>query len=140
MIHLLRIRPGIPAVVLVLFVVCAGCADRIGDAAFPELAGPYLGQGEPPAEPTLFAPGVVNSGLATRDVAMTPDGGEFYFGVNVGNYALSSVLVTRLVDGRWTEPETAPFAVDPRYMVMEPHVSPDGRRLFFASDRPHDGD
>ena len=133
-------RHALPSLLLILAVAGAGCADRVDVAAFPDLAGPYLGQGEPPAEPALFAPGVVNSGLATRDVAMTPDGREIYFGVNVGNYSLSTVLVTRLVDGRWTEPATAAFAEDPRYIVMEPHVSPDGRRLFFASDRPHGGD
>lgn len=121
--------------------LCAGCGESIDDGSiFPVLTGPDLGQGDPPVEPALFAPGVVNSGLATRDVAMAPDGREFHFGVNVGNYALSTVLVSRLVDGRWTEPVVAGYADDPRYTIFEPHISPDGRRLFFATDRPHAGD
>lgn len=102
--------------------------------------GPFLGQGDPPAVPALFAPGLVNCGLATRDVAMTPVGDEIYFGVSVGEFVLSTVLVTRRLENGWTPPEVAPFADDPRYRVMEPCISPDGALLFFASDRPRDGD
>ncbi len=126
-------------VLLVLSVgILVGCGPRVDTST--GLSGPFLGQGDPPAEPELFAPGIVNTGLATRDVAMTPDGDEIYFGVHVGNFALSAVMVTRLEDGRWTTPEVAPFSADPRYMTIEPHIGPDGRRLYFATDRPHDGD
>jgi hypothetical protein len=116
----------------------AGCGAPLDSAS--DLSGPFLGQGDPPAEPQRFAPGIINTGLANRDVTMTPDGREMYFGVNVGNYALSTVLVSRLENGRWTEPAVASFAADPRYTVFEPFISPDGKRLFFASDRPHEGD
>ena len=119
-------------------VLLVGCGVPLDSATTQ--GGPFLGQGQPPAEPALFAPGIVNTGLANRDVAMTPDGTEIYFGVNVGSYALSTVLVSRLENGRWTEPEVAPFAADPRYTVFEPFISPDGQRLFFASDQPHSGD
>jgi hypothetical protein len=102
--------------------------------------GPFLGQGDPPAVPALFAPGIVNLGLATRDVAMTPAGDEIYFGVSVGEFVLSTVLVSRRLESGWTRPEVASFAADPRYKVMEPCISPDGALLFFASDRPRDGD
>jgi hypothetical protein len=99
---------------------------------FPELRGPYLGQEPPGLEPRLFAPGIVSTGLQTRDVAMTPDGNELYFSVTVGPTTM--ILVTRQIDGRWTEPEVAPFSG--RYLDIEPSISPDGEKFFVLSTRP----
>jgi hypothetical protein len=126
---------------LVLLVFAASCAEpeRSPEVeAFPMLTGPYLGQTPPGHEPQLFAPGIVNTGLYTRDVAMTPDGSEIYFGVNVGNYELTAIMVTRLVDGRWTQPEVTPFSADPCWSDIEPAIAPDGKTLYFASNRPED--
>ena len=100
-------------------------------------AGPYLGQTPPGGSAEIFAPGVVTTGTYTRDVAMTPDGDELYFGVLLGRF--TTILQTRLQNGRWTEPEVAPFARDSRFFHLEPAISPDGRRLFFLSTRTPDG-
>lgn len=97
------------------------------------LAGPYLGQAPPGGQPELFAPGVVSTGMYTRDIAVTPDGNEVYFGVLAGPFA--TIMETRLRGGRWTKPEVAPFARDPRFINLEPAISPDGQRFFFLSDR-----
>jgi hypothetical protein len=97
--------------------------------------GPYLGQPSPGREPELFAPGFVNTGLATRDLAMTPDGKELYFGVMAGGRA--AILVTREVDGVWTPPEVAPFSGE--YLDLEPAISPDGKTFMFLSTRPQEG-
>jgi hypothetical protein len=43
--------------------------------------GPYLGQTPPGTEPALFAPGVDSTGLYERDLAVTPDGGEIFYGL-----------------------------------------------------------
>ncbi len=128
-----------------LVLACAGpppateSPDTDATESFPELTGDYLGQTPPGAEPQVFAPGIVSTGLFTRDLAMTPDGDEIYFSVTVGaSYDFSAIMTTRRVDGRWTEPETVPFAADPRFMDLEPFVSPDGQRFFFVSNRPRD--
>jgi hypothetical protein len=111
--------------------------EAVGDheSAFPELRGPYLGQEPPGLEPQLFAPGIVSTGLATRDVAMMPDGSEIYFAVTAG--ADTMIMVTKEVDGVWTEPVVAPFSG--RYLDIEPAISPDGERFFFLSTRPQPG-
>ncbi len=101
------------------------------------LTGEYLGQAPPGETAELFAPGIVSTGMYTRDIAMMPDGREIYFGVTFGG--LSAILVTKLVEGRWSEPEVAPFSADPRIMNLEPHIAPDGGRMFFLSNRPPDG-
>jgi len=100
------------------------------------LTGPYLGQEPPGAEPKLFAPGIVSTGMYERDLAITPDGDEIYFSVATGGYA--AIVCVRLVDGRWTEPQIAPFSG--RYLDMEPCLAPDGSRLMFLSNRPREGE
>lgn len=103
---------------------------------FPELTGKYLGQNPPGENPEIFAAGIVSDGMHNRDIAITPDGKEIYFCSAAGNYNYSAIFVTRLINGRWTVPEPLPFASDPRYINLEPALSPDGQKLFFLSNRP----
>lgn len=130
-----------PLVLLLLFVTASCHAPRSTQGCdarepFPELHGPYLGQTPPGEEPVLFAPGIVSTGHAERDVAMTPDGSELYWGVAGGGYAWSVVLCSRLVDGRWTEPEVAACSRGGTFLDLEPHVTPDGGKFLWLSDRP----
>ena len=113
----------------------AGPCDQDTTGTFPELRGPYLGQEPPGLEPVVFAPGIVSTGLATRDVAMTPDGNELYFGVTVGGRTV--IMVSTVEDGVWSEPEVASFSG--RYLDIEPSISPDGQKFFFLSTRPQPG-
>ena len=68
------------------------------DLPFPDLSGPFLGQSLPDSIPELFAPGVVSTGMFTRDVAITPDGKEIYFCVAIGNYTYSTILHTKEIN------------------------------------------
>jgi hypothetical protein len=102
----------------------------------PGVVGDYLGQEPPGHTPRLFAPGIVSTGLLDRDIAMMPDGSEIYFGVAGPGYAFSSVMMTRrLPDGSWTEPEVASFVAPYPAHDLEAFIAPDGRRVFFLSDR-----
>jgi len=103
---------------------------------FQDLTGPYLGQRPPGLTPEVFAPGLVSTGGFERDVAITPDGREIYFGVSGPGYQFTSVVMTRLARGRWTEPEVVPGFEEPRYLNLEPALSPDGNTLMFLSNRP----
>ena len=123
------------SVLLVCF-LAAGCIPP-DSRDFPTLTGDYLGQTPPGATAELFAPGVVSTAQYTRDVAMTPDGTELYYGVMTGGYSV--IMQTKLVNGRWTKPEVAPFSDNPEHMNLEPHISPDGERFYFLSNRPTDG-
>jgi hypothetical protein len=108
-----------------------------GEGGFPVLTGDYLGQALPGDIPEIFAPGIVTTGMYTRDVAMTPDGWELYFGVLLGSIA-AIVQTHRGEDGVWSEPEVAPFSRDSRFFNLEPHITPDGNRLLFLSTRVED--
>lgn len=118
-----------------LMTAIASLSEQASD--FPRLSGPYLGQKPPGLTPELFAPGIVCSGMMERDVAITADGSEIYFGVSFGNVA--TILWTRLRQGHWSEPEVAPFAADANYFHFEPALSADGKRIFFLCNRPGQG-
>lgn len=111
-----------------------GCGGRTG---FPKLEGPYLGQASPGTESALFAPGIVSTGLYERDLAVSPDGTEIFYGLVFGKHV--TIMHTRLVNGAWTEPEIAPFARDLAYFYFEPAMAGDGKRLYFLCTRPPEG-
>ena len=113
--------------------------DQAQKSSFPDLSGPYLGQALPDTIPQLFAPGIVSTGMFTRDVAISPDGKEIYFCIAIGNYTYSTIIFSKEINGRWTAPEIVPFSGGPGTMDFEPAFSPDGNRLYFLSTRP-DGD
>ncbi len=100
----------------------------------PKLTGPYLGQTLPGESPELFAPGIVNDGIATRDITFTPDGNEIYFGKNMGNSTFATILFCKNTKDGWTDPEVLSFAQDPNHVFIEPCLSPDGEKLFFVSN------
>lgn len=99
---------------------------------------PYLGQTPPGARAELFAPGLVSTGMGERDLTVTPDGNEIYYGLNFGGYV--TIMAVRFENGCWTEPVVAPFASDPAYFYFEPCLSADGNRIMFLSTRPRPGE
>ena len=121
-----------------ILILLAGVATvALAQQQLPPPQADYLGQSPPGAEPRLFAPGLVSTGLSERDVAITPDGNEIYFGAALGRYRFTTVMVVRRVSGRWTAPEVAPFAGNPADLDLEAALSPDGKRLMFLSNRPN---
>ena len=79
---------GLVVLVIVILAMAAAAADA------PDKSMLYLGQTPPGAVPQLFAPGIVGTGMHTRDFAMTPDGREIYFHQNsVVNGAFSKLEI-----------------------------------------------
>ena len=84
--------------------------------------------------PSLFAPNVIStpdSGEAFG--TLTPDGREFYF-TKHHDFARHHIMVSRLAQGPWSQPELVP--ISGVYNDREPRLSPDGKRLYFSSNRP----
>ena len=102
-----------------------------------ELRGPYLGQDPPGRTPEIFAPGFVSTDAHEFSCSFMPDGAEFYFARRDPDLGIPLIMVTRLVDGVWTEPTVVSFVQN--RMSFEPRVTPDGRRLFFTWGRPAPG-
>jgi hypothetical protein len=125
-------------IALLILVSCALCLRVMAQDERAETIyrGPYLGLPSPGATPQVFAPGFICDGIATRDVAMTPDGNEIYVSKYLGRYTYTAIFVTRQVNGVWTEPEVAPFSGGTGWIDVEPCISPDGTKFFFLSTRP----
>jgi hypothetical protein len=132
-VHSIKKRCPAPAILL-LGVLLLGCGGKI---EVPTLRGPYLGQAPPAAEPALFAPGIVSTGFYERDLAVSPDGTEIFYGLIFGKHV--TIMYTHVVNGAWTEPEIAPFARDLAYFHFEPAMASDGKRLYFLCTRPQAG-
>ena len=98
--------------------------------------GKYMGQDPPGALPKIFAPGIVSTDGYEFALTFTPDGKEFYFTRRSGEKHLhtNTIIYSGMNNGKWTEPEVAPFSG--RHFDFEPHISPDGKRLYFGTTRP----
>jgi len=97
-----------------------------------------MGQEPPGREAKLFAPGVVSQeGRYEYGSYFSNNGKEFYYAVIVNGKP--QIWVSRLEDTStsWTDPEVV-LASD-KYEYNDPFLSPDGKRLFFISDRALDG-
>jgi Tol biopolymer transport system component len=82
----------------------------------------------------LFAPGVVSSALQETSATFTPDGGTVYFMRSDFTSSNTTILQSRRSTGGWSTPQVAPFSG--QWHDSEPALSPDGKRLYFVSNRP----
>ncbi len=87
--------------------------------------------------PEMVAPGVISTEYDEFGGALTPDGDTIYFSRSVTRSYAYAILKSHRVGTSWSTPEIAPFSG--RYRDHDPVLSPDGRRLYFVSDRPIDG-
>ena len=92
-----------------------------------------------PAMPQLFEEGIVSTAMSERDMAISPDGKEMFYTVQV-RPAMFQALIYRhkLENGRWSAPQIAGFSG--HYSDLEPAFSADGKKLFFCSNRPISGE
>lgn len=98
---------------------------------------PYLGQKPPGLTPELFAPDIIATGFNERDLTLSPDGTEIFYGLLTGRHV--TVMYTRFENGKWSEPEIAPFARQTEYFYLEPCFSADGKTIYFLSTKPPAG-
>jgi len=122
---------------LSLFTSCNELPSERRTEKFPVLRGDYLGQTPPGTEPEIFARSIISDPMQNRDVAISPDGNEMYFGL--ASAGIFTIIRSERVDGRWSRPEVAPFATDPNINDFEPCISPDGELFLFLSTRPPAG-
>lgn len=84
-------------------------------------------------EPELFLPELFNGLPNVRDFSMNKNQNEFYFTVESYAKEYSFIAYSKKVNGKWQKPETTSFSG--QYKDLEPFLSPDGLKLFFASNR-----
>lgn len=94
---------------------------------------------------TVLLPGQVNSHLNNGPATFNPTGDSVYFSRNLivsgsyksitGNENRLGLFFAVLKNGEWTDVQELRFN-DNAWNVTTPFLTPDGKRLFFASDKP----
>jgi L-ascorbate metabolism protein UlaG (beta-lactamase superfamily) len=103
-------------------------------SGFSKLAGPYLGQKPPGMTPELFTPEIFPKGSEQHDLFFGPGGLEAVWAERNPSDNTFRFVWTRSIDGIWSEPVVLSFST--KYVNVELNLSPDGKRRFFASNRP----
>ena len=99
------------------------------------LKGDYFGMKKPGETPELFAPGIIKTVHRwVRCPTFSPDGKEVYWSAGAPHGIDERIWFMRQEDGRWQPPRTAPFSS--KDQDANPHLSADGQKLFFCSNRP----
>jgi len=82
----------------------------------------------------LVGPGIISSGWQETSAALTRDRRTLYFmRSNVSGYD-NTIMVSQRKGPVWSMPQVASFSGE--WHDSEPTLSPDGRRLYFVSNRP----
>ncbi|MDO6435703.1 hypothetical protein Q4E93_34130 [Flavitalea sp. BT771] len=84
-------------------------------------------------KPIVFAPGVVSSPFEEVAATFTPDGNTVYFAQ--GTISME-ICYSKRVGGQWEKPHVAAFSGI--WGDWDPFLSPDGRQIYFVSNRPLD--
>jgi WD40 repeat protein len=125
----------------VIPLVLVGAAAVFSPDHFPRwtLASPQppWAANRPLPEAALFAEGSISTPDDEMDASFTADGRTIYFTKDHMGQRLGVIVASHFVNGRWSTPEVVPFSG--RYTDYDPFISPDGSKLFFASNRPTSG-
>lgn len=84
-------------------------------------------------EPKMLLPELFNGLPNVRDFSLNKNNDEFYFTVESYVKEYSFIAFSKKIKGKWTTPKAASFSG--QHKDLEPFLSPDGLKLFFASNR-----
>jgi Tol biopolymer transport system component len=82
----------------------------------------------------VFADGVVSTPYTEWATSFTPDGNTVYFSQGAIYWTM---CYSKNVAGKWTRPKVV--NISGRWSDTDPFVTPDGKKLFFISNRPAAG-
>ncbi|MCP4895575.1 MAG: hypothetical protein GY906_01265 [bacterium] len=114
---------------VLLLGVTLGCGPTQEESL---VQGLYLGHTPPGRTAELFAPELAGDNESLGCSGFLRDGTVFVFSSmkRGGDWRFRPVWVTELKDGRWTNPEVAPFS---SYMPYNFTVGPAGKTLYFTT-------
>ena len=122
---------------LVMITGCSDCGSEgpiVDPNTMASPMGDYLGEKAPDLYPELFGARVINGYLFDRDITFSPDLDEFFYTLTNSTGSYHVILWMQRFGKKWGEPSTAPFSGN--YSDMEAMFSPDGRHVYFSSNRP----
>lgn len=80
----------------------------------------------------IFAPQIISTDLYERDISISADGTEVYFS-QILSRTEAKLMFRKFVNGKWSEGQVLPFSG--KFYDIEPAVSSDGKKIYFASNR-----
>jgi hypothetical protein len=92
-----------------------------------------FGQNLPLDIPCVFAPGIISTRDFEFAITFSPQIDELFF-TRRKQGEENKIYNMKYINGKWTDPVIAFFSG--KYMDMEPHIAPTGKRLYFGSKRP----
>lgn len=82
----------------------------------------------------------INSAAKDEHVTFTPDGKTMVFAsTREGGFGAYDLYDSRCENGEWSKARLLPFPVNTEKDEFDPFISPDGKQLFFASNRDNSG-
>jgi len=89
------------------------------------------------APPRRWTPAAISTDRYEAAPSFSPDGRELVYLSADRSFGRWKLLMSRCEDGRWTPPQSPPFAAREPVIEADPGYTPDGRGLYFVSAR-HD--
>lgn len=89
------------------------------------------------ATPSLVGDGVISASWSEFGAAVLPGEQAMFFTVTNMPFTRMTIMYAERAGGRWATPRVAPFSGE--WNDGDPAASPDGRRIFYISNRPLDG-
>lgn len=72
-------------------------------------------------------------------LTISPNGDEAFWVNSNGGRDTLTIMQSKKIKGQWQKPEAAPFSLNSSWKNIDPMFSPDGKTLFFQSNRPVEG-
>ena len=85
--------------------------------------------------PQLWTPASIMTAGYESSPTFTPDGREMYFVSADANFRNYRILHSRCEAGSWSAPNPVSFGLPLPVIEADPHVTRDGKRLYFVSSR-----
>ncbi len=120
-----------------LFFLLIYCIGQIHAQTYHDSPSDFFFSKNVDAQPKRMSPGFISSGMNECGGTMGKDGDEFYYCLKKQR-TFSVIVATRFEDGFWSHPEIEDFSGT--HMDSSPFLSPDGKYLYFASNRPRNED
>jgi hypothetical protein len=98
-------------------------------------SGAFFGETPPGHEPKIFSTERLSKDRVVG-FTISPNGKEIYYCKFIATDP--KIFITVNIDGQWTLPQLSRFNED--YYGGPPHISPDGRYLYWRSDKPFPDD
>ncbi|MES1218069.1 MAG: hypothetical protein ABUT20_21360, partial [Bacteroidota bacterium] len=116
---------------LILFVMISSCRQTNGQSVNID----YFGQKPPGKNAELFAAGIISTSSFEHSApSFSPDGKTVLWAVMKMPSYRTSILQMNYEDGKWSSPQSPSFT-DSNANYVYPSFSPDGKQLYFSSNR-----